>query len=133
MEEKKIMFACVRNAGRSQIAASLFNSIKKDSIVKGLSAGSNPGSEVHKVVVEVMREVGINLEGIKPRKLTDDLAKDASIIVTMGCGESTPKFPGVKVIEWQIPDPKDEPIEIAREIRELIRSKVVELINNEGF
>ena len=130
---KQVLFACVRNAGRSQMAAALFNIIKTSPGVKGVSAGSNPGHEVHKVVIEVMKELDVNLEGIIPRKLTDEIAREACIIVTMGCGESTPTFPGVEVIEWDISDPNNKPIETAREIRDLLKAKVTELVRAKDF
>lgn len=130
METTNIMFACVHNAGRSQIAAAFFNKYIDNPNMKGLSAGTNPASQVHDVVIQVMKEVGIDLTDIKPIKLTEDLAKQVDMIVTMGCGESCPYVPGVKIIDWQIPDPKGQTIENVREIRDVIEGKIKELISS---
>lgn len=129
MDTTNVMFACVHNAGRSQMAAAFFNKHISKPNVKGLSAGTNPADHVHGVVVEAMKEVGIDLTNVKPIKLTEELAKQVNIIVTMGCGESCPYVPGVKIIDWQIPDPKNQSIEDVRKIRNFIESKIKDFVN----
>ncbi|GJJ75658.1 arsenate reductase (thioredoxin) [Entomortierella parvispora] len=119
-----IMFACVHNAGRSQMAAAFFNKHRTQDTVKGISAGTQPASEVHDVVREIMLEVGIDLSNITPKKLTPELAETVSTIVTMGCGETCPFVPGVKMVDWSITDPKNKPLQEAREIRDEIQDKI---------
>jgi arsenate reductase len=121
---KTVLFACVHNAGRSQMAAAFFNAIVDEKSLRGISAGTKPAAVVHPVVVEVMREVGIDLSRAHPQRLTLELARKAQVLVTMGCGEECPFVPGVKVVDWQIPDPKDQPVERVREIRDEIRERV---------
>ncbi|KAF8931626.1 hypothetical protein BGZ58_007509 [Dissophora ornata] len=127
------MFACVHNAGRSQMAAAFFNKHKTQEGIKGISAGTNPASEVHPVVREIMLEVGIDLSEIKPVKLTTELAQTVSTIVTMGCGESCPYVPGVKIVDWAIMDPKNKPTEEARAIRDEIESKIKVFIAENNY
>lgn len=128
-----IMFACVHNAGRSQMAAAFFNTHATRDGVKGISAGTNPASEVHDVVREIMLEKKIDLSHIKPVKLTPELAKTCSTIVTMGCGETCPYVPGVNIIDWKITDPKNKPIDEAREIRDEIEKKIKEFIAENNY
>ncbi|KAF8976355.1 hypothetical protein BGZ46_008330 [Entomortierella lignicola] len=128
-----ILFACIHNAGRSQMAAAFFNKHSTQKGIKGISAGTNPASEVHKVVREIMLEVGIDLSQIKPVKLTPELAQTVTTIVTMGCGETCPHVPGVKVIDWQITDPKNKPIDEAREIRDEIEKKIKMFIKENNY
>ncbi|KAG0375828.1 hypothetical protein BGX24_008602 [Mortierella sp. AD032] len=122
------MFACVHNAGRSQMAAAFFNKHKTNSSIKGISAGTNPATEVHPVVREIMLEVGIDLTNITPVKLTTELAQTVSTIVTMGCGETCPFVPGVKIIDWAITDPKNKPVEEARAIRDEIEQRIKDFV-----
>ncbi|KAF9109639.1 hypothetical protein BGX27_007387 [Mortierella sp. AM989] len=128
-----IMFACVHNAGRSQMAAAFFNKHVTKEGIKGISAGTNPASEVHGVVREIMLEVGIDLSNITPVKLTPELAQTVSTIVTMGCGETCPYVPGVKIIDWKITDPKNKPIDEAREIRDEIENRIKEFIQENNY
>ncbi|KAG0252289.1 hypothetical protein DFQ27_008166 [Actinomortierella ambigua] len=123
-----IMFACVHNAGRSQMAAAFFNKHKTQDDIRGISAGTNPASEVHPVVKDAMMEIGIDLSRIQPTKLTPELAKTCSTIVTMGCGETCPYVPGVKIIDWSITDPKNKPLEQVRDIRGEIETKIKEFV-----
>lgn len=124
----KVIFACVHNAGRSQMAAAFYNALA-DGSGEGISAGTQPGERVHPVVVEAMKEVGIDLSNAKPQLLTDDLAKQADMLVTMGCGEACPYVPGLKRQDWPLEDPKGKPVERVREIRDQIKVKVKELID----
>ncbi|KAF9111249.1 hypothetical protein BGX27_005196 [Mortierella sp. AM989] len=128
-----IMFACVHNAGRSQMAAAFFNKHRTQDAVKGISAGTNPASEVHGVVREIMLEVGIDLSNITPIKLTPELAKTVSTIITMGCGETCPYVPGVKIVDWAITDPKNKPIDEARVIRDEIENKIKVFIAENNY
>jgi glycerol uptake facilitator-like aquaporin/protein-tyrosine-phosphatase len=125
---KTYLFACVHNAGRSQMAAALFNIYANKDGCIGISAGTKPATQVHPEVVQAMREIGINLSEAKPQKLTDELASSASVLVTMGCGETCPYVPGLKRVDWQIPDPNGQPIERVREVRDEIHERVKELL-----
>jgi arsenate reductase len=125
---KTVIFACVHNAGRSQMAAAFFNAGADRSKARGVSAGTEPGKSVHPEVVEVMREVGFDLTSARPTRLTDELARGASLLVTMGCGESCPFVPGLQREDWSLEDPKGKPLERVREIRDDIRHRVKELL-----
>lgn len=125
---KKILFACVHNAGRSQMAAAFFNFLADPKIASGISAGTQPGQSVHPVVIEVMSEIGIDLSKSKPQLLTDELAREAYLLVTMGCGEACPHVPGLKREDWPLEDPKNQPLEKVRLIRDDIKRRVSELI-----
>ena len=129
----QILFACVHNAGRSQMAAALFNQIADPSLAQAMSAGTEPARQIHPEVLSVMREVGIELEGVAPQFLSPDLASQAQVLVTMGCGESCPVVPGIKREDWNLPDPKGQPIEHVRLIRDEIRRRVQELVKANGW
>ena len=128
---KTYLFACVHNAGRSQIAAALFNVYADQSQCRGISAGTEPASHVHAEVVETMREIGIDLGSSKPQKLTSALAQAASVLVTMGCGDACPFVPGLKTIDWPLPDPKGKSVVEVRAIRDEIHERVKTLIRSE--
>ncbi len=130
---KTVLFACVHNAGRSQMAAAWFNRLADSSKARAISAGTQPGTQVHPVVLGSMAEVGIDLSGVTPRLLTDDLAKEASILITMGCGEACPVVPGLPREDWPLEDPKGKTLERVREIREDVRERVATLIEREGW
>jgi arsenate reductase len=130
---KVVLFACVHNAGRSQMAAAWFNRLADPSKARAISAGTDPSGEVHPVVLRAMNEVGINLSGVSPRLLTDDLATEASMLITMGCGEACPVVPGLRREDWPLEDPKGKPPERVREIREDVRRRVESLIEREGW
>jgi arsenate reductase len=130
---KTVLFACVHNAGRSQMAAALFNGLADPTKACAVSAGTDPGARVHPEVVDVMRELGIDLATAVPRKLTDDLARKASLLVTMGCGEECPVVPGVERDDWPLEDPKGKPIERVREIRAELGRRVGRLIAERGW
>jgi arsenate reductase len=130
---KTVLFACVHNAGRSQMAAAIFNQLADAAKARALSAGTQPGARVHPEVVEVMREKGVDLESVAPVKLTDDLAAKANILVTMGCGEACPVLPGVERDDWPLEDPKGQPIERVRHIRDQIELRVHELLTARGW
>jgi arsenate reductase len=130
---KTIIFACVHNAGRSQMAAAWFNLLADATKARAISAGTKPGPRVHPEVVDVMREVAIDLTHETPRKLTTELAVGAYMLVTMGCGEECPVLRGLRRDDWPLEDPKGKPIEQVREIRDDIRSRVVGLLRREGW
>jgi len=128
---KTVVFACVQNAGRSQMAAALFNKLADPAKGRALSAGTSPGERVHPEVVTVMREEGIDLSDARPRKLTPELAAEAQLLVTMGCGDECPYVPGLRRDDWPLEDPKGKPIERVRAIRDDIRARVQSLIARE--
>ena len=130
---KTVIFACVHNAGRSQMAAAFFNQLVDPNRAHALSAGTQPGEHVHPEVVAVMREVGVDLSQARPTRLTDELAAGAQLLITMGCGESCPVVPGLLRQDWSLPDPKGLPIERVRAIREEILSHVERLVVAEGW
>ncbi|MBX3189703.1 MAG: arsenate reductase ArsC [Labilithrix sp.] len=119
-----VLFACVHNAGRSQMAAALFNATVDGSRARAISAGTQPGPRVHPEVVQAMREVGVDLGHAKPALLTDELARSASLLVTMGCGEACPVVPGSKREDWPLEDPKGRPLDEVRRIRDEIAARV---------
>lgn len=128
---KKIVFACVHNAGRSQIAAGWARHLAGDRL-EIVSAGTQPGPHLNVQVVEAMREAGIDLSGVQPQLLTSELAYGADYIVTMGCGESCPVVPGVKRLDWPITDTRGQPLEVVRQIRDQIQERVLDLLRSEG-
>ena len=130
---KTVLFACVHNAGRSQMAAALFNSLADPSKVRAVSAGTSPGSAVHPEVVTAMNELGIDLSAATTTKLTPELAATTSMLITMGCGDECPYVPGVIRDDWPLDDPKGKSIDTVRSIREDIRQRVESLIAREHW
>jgi arsenate reductase len=126
----KVIFACVQSAGRSQMAAAFFNATADPDKAKAISAGTQPSKSVHPEVIMAMQEIGIDLSVAKPQQLTDDLAQDADLLITMGCGEACPFVPGLKRDDWPLPDPKGQPLERVREIRREIKNRVESLVNS---
>lgn len=122
----RVLFVCLQNAGRSQMSQTLF-----ERVVQGRhesrSAGTRPAERVHPVVVEAMREVGIDLSQRRPQKLTDELARWADLVVTMGCADECPYTPGTRYIDWDLPDPADQPLDDVRKTRDEIGRRVREL------
>jgi arsenate reductase (thioredoxin) len=133
MAECAVLFACIHNAGRSQMAAALFNDLADPAKARALSAGTRPGRAVHPEVTEVMREIGLDVSGATPRLLTEDLARRVTLLITMGCGEECPYVPGVERDDWALPDPKGRPIEDVRAIRDEIRARVESLVDRRGW
>jgi arsenate reductase len=129
---KTVIFACVHNAGRSQMAAALFNELADPARGRAISAGTRPGDRVHPEVVAVMQEAGIDLRGAHPQKLTPELAARGQLLITMGCGDECPYVPGVRRDDWPLPDPRGKPIEEVRAIRDDIRARVEALVAREG-
>jgi arsenate reductase (thioredoxin) len=124
-----VLFVCLHNAGRSQMSQALF---ERDAGGRHTSesAGSiaEPGGHVHPEVVAVMNEVGIDLSDRTPQRLTDELAAKADVLVTMGCGDTCPYFPGKRYIDWDLPDPKGRPVDEVRQTRDEIAGRVKELV-----
>jgi arsenate reductase (thioredoxin) len=129
---KHYVFACVHNAGRSQMAAAFFNGLADPAKARAISAGTAPGDRVHPEVVAAMREAGIDLSGSRPQKLTTELVEGTSVLVTMGCGDACPFVPGARIEDWPLDDPKGQPLEAVRRIREEIRRRVSNLIAAEN-
>ena len=129
----KVIFACVHNAGRSQMAAAFFNQLADSQKAHAISAGTEPGERVHPEVQSVMREVGIDLSQAKPQKLTEELARSAQLLITMGCGDKCPYAPGLRRDDWPLPDPKGLSIEEVRAIRDDVKARVQDILSREGL
>jgi arsenate reductase (thioredoxin) len=128
-----VVFACVANAGRSQMAAAFFNQLADPRHARAVSAGTRPGVAVHPEVVTVMREVGVDLAHVQPRYLTTELASTAKMLITMGCGDECPLVPGVERDDWPLSDPKGQPLDDVRKIRDEIRARINALITEHGW
>ena len=115
------------------MAAAFFNELADPERARAISAGTQPADAVHPVVVEVMKEAGIDVSGHRPRRITPELAQDARLLVTMGCGDQCPVVPGLEVSDWALPDPKDRPLAEVRTIRDDIRSRVLRLVTSRGW
>jgi len=124
-----VLFVCLHNAGRSQMSAALFDRAAAGRHT-ALSAGTTPAERVHPEVIEVMREIGLDLSDRRPQLLTPELAEQADIVVTMGCGDECPYIPGKRYIDWDLPDPKGRPLEEVRAIREDIARRVQVLLTD---
>lgn len=129
----QVIFACVHNAGRSQMAAAFFNQLADRARAQAVSAGTEPGLRVHPEVLQVMRETGIDLSDAKPQKLTEELAQGAQLLITMGCGDKCPYVPGLRRDDWPLPDPKGRPLEEVRAVRDDIRQRVLTLLETESL
>lgn len=129
----RVIFACVHNAGRSQMAAAFFNQLADPEKAQAVSAGTHPAAQIHPGVEQVMLEVGIDLRGKAPQQLTEELARTSGRLITMGCGEQCPHVPGLHREDWPLPDPKGLPLPEVREIRDRIRRRVLELVAREKF
>ena len=123
-----VLFVCLHNAGRSQMSQALFERAARRRHTAS-SAGTKPSDRIHPEVVAVMRELGIDLADRKPRLLTLDLAEQADVVVTMGCGDECPYLPGKRYLDWELPDPKGRPLEAVRATREEIAGRVGGLVD----
>ena len=128
-----VLFACVHNAGRSQMAAGWFNRLADPAKAHAISAGTDPAPRVHPEVVTVMNEAGIDLAAAPTTRLTPDLANQAHLLITMGCGDQCPVVPGLKRDDWPLEDPKGKSSAQVRAIRDEIRRRVEALIAREGW
>lgn len=122
-----VLFVCVHNAGRSQMAAGFLRHLAGDRI-EVRSAGSMPAAQINPVAVEAMREVGIDIAGQQPKVLATEAVQESDVIITMGCGDACPYFPGKRYEDWKLDDPAGQGIESVRPIRDEIKSRVEELI-----
>ncbi len=122
-----VLFVCLHNAGRSQMSQALFEQAATGRHT-ALSAGTTPADHVHAEVIEVMRELNIDLSHRQPRRITRELVEQVEVVVTMGCGDACPYFPGKRYIDWQLPDPKGRPLAEVRATRDEIDRRVSELI-----
>jgi arsenate reductase len=123
----RVLFVCLHNAGRSQMSQAFFEQLAAGRH-EARSAGTAPAERVHPEVAEAMREVGVDLSARTPRKLTDELATWADVVVTMGCGDQCPYIPGKRHLDWELPDPKGMPLPEVRRIRDEIQRRVQELV-----
>ena len=123
----EVLFVCVHNAGRSQMAAGLVE-LRSSGRVRVRSAGSDPAAELNPVVVEAMREVGIDMTHEYPKPLTDDAVREADVVITMGCGDACPIYPGKRYEDWTLDDPAGQEIETVRRIRDEIDARVQALV-----
>ncbi len=124
-----VLFACVHNAGRSQMAAAFFNAYADPERAVAISAGTQPAEQVHLGVIAAMYEVGIDLSRVKPQRLTTELAAAAAWLITMGCGDECPIVPdSVQRDDWPLPDPRGKGLESVRTIREAVRRRVADFI-----
>ena len=128
-----VLFACVHNAGRSQMAAALFNQIVDPGKARAISAGTDPGPRVHPEVLIVMAERGVDLTGVIPMRLTEDLAQQAQWLITMGCGDQCPFVPGARTEDWPLDDPKGQPLDQVRGIRDDIAQRVGAFVDAHGW
>jgi arsenate reductase (thioredoxin) len=126
-EAPEVLFVCVHNAGRSQIAAALLER-KAEGRVKAYSAGSEPADRLHPPVVEAMREIGIDLAEQRPKRLEDRMVKEADVVITMGCGDACPIYPGKRYEDWELEDPSGKDMETVRAIRDAIGARVDALL-----
>ena len=129
----RVVFACVHNAGRSQMAAAFFNALADPARAVAISAGTEPAARVHPEVLEAMREVGFDLARATPTRLTSELARGSAFLVTMGCGEACPVVPGAKREDWPLQDPKGQPGDAVKRIRDEVRERVGRFVEREGW
>ena len=123
----EVVFVCVHNAGRSQMAAALLDRHALGSVVVH-SAGSEPADTLNPAVVEAMREVGIDISSAFPKRLTDEVVRTADVLITMGCGDVCPVYPGKRYVDWALDDPAGQPLSVVRRIRDDIEVRVRELL-----
>jgi arsenate reductase len=127
-----VLFACVHNAGRSQMAAAFFKALADPARARASSAGTEPAAHVHPVVLTAMAEIGIDLSAAIPMTLTDELAAGADLLITMGCGEACPVVPGLRTEDWALDDPGGRPLDDVRRVRDAIERRVRALVAREG-
>jgi arsenate reductase len=125
----EILFVCVHNAGRSQMAAGLLERLAGDR-VRVLSAGSEPADELNPAVVDAMNEIGIDISAERPKKLENEMVRESDVVITMGCGDACPIYPGKRYEDWDLEDPSGKDLETVRRIRDEIRGRVESLIES---
>lgn len=127
MDKTTVLFVCVHNAGRSQMAAGLLTKLGGEA-VEVLSAGSAPKDEINPMAVEVMRELGIDISENTPKILTTEAVKESDVVITMGCGDACPVFPGKRYEDWELEDPAGKDIDTVRRIRDDIEDRIIQLL-----
>jgi arsenate reductase len=127
----RVLFVCLHNAGRSQMSRALFERAA-DGRHQAESAGTTPAERVHPEVVTAMEELGIDVSGERPKRLTREMAERADLVVTMGCGDECPYIPGKRYLDWDLPDPKGKPVDEVRAVRDDIERRVRELVEELG-
>ena len=127
VNKPSVLFLCVHNAGRSQIGAGWMRSLGGEA-VQVYSAGSAPADQINPIAVDVMAEVGIDITNQQPKKWTDDMVQEVDVIISMGCGDTCPVYPGKRYIDWEIDDPAGQEIEMVRVVRNQIEGHVRELL-----
>ncbi len=127
MSKPTVLFVCVHNAGRSQMAAGYLQHLAGDRITV-LSAGSEPGDRINPVAVQAMAEEGIDITGDQPKLLTDAAVQESDVVITMGCGDTCPFYPGKRYEDWELDDPAGQEIDVVRPIRDAIKERVESLI-----
>jgi arsenate reductase len=128
-----VLFACVHNAGRSQMAAAFFGALADPARARALSAGTRPAERVNPVVVEALSEAGIELGAVRPKLLTPELAAGASLLITLGCAEECPVLPNLRRRDWPLADPAGQPLERVRAIRDEVKARVLGLLDEHGW
>jgi arsenate reductase len=128
-----VIFACVHNAGRSQMARAFFAQLADPGKARALSAGTQPAERVHPEVVAAMAELGLDVSQARPQRLTAELAQGASMLITMGCGDECPFVPGARLLDWPLPDPKGQGTDAVRAIRDEVRQRVEALVTAEAW
>lgn len=126
-----VLFACVHNAGRSQMAATFFNALADPARAHAVSAGTRPADRINPVIVEAMQEAGIDVSAVRPQRLTLELARVVQWLITMGCGDECPVVPGVMRDDWPLDDPAAQPLERVRAIRDEVRARVEAFLDRE--
>ena len=126
-KKPSVLFLCVHNAGRSQIGAGWMRHLAGEAI-QVYSAGSSPAEQINPVAVEAMSEIGIDIKTQQPKKWTDEIVREVDVIISMGCGDTCPVYPGKRYIDWEIEDPAGQEIEMIRIVRDQIKKHVQELI-----
>ena len=130
-DRPSVLFVCIHNAGRSQMAAGFLSALSGGA-VEVRSAGSTPADAVNPVAVAAMAEVGIDIATERPKVLTGEAVRSSDVVVTMGCGDTCPFFPGTRYEDWVLDDPAGQPIEVVRPIRDAIRARVLGLLDELG-
>ena len=125
----EVLFVCVHNAGRSQMAAAMLER-RAEGRVQVMSAGSEPADELNPAVVQAMNEVGIDISAERPKKLEDGMVRESDVVITMGCGDACPIYPGKRYEDWDLEDPAGKDLEVVRRIRDEISDRVGALVNS---
>jgi arsenate reductase (thioredoxin) len=128
VNKPSVLFVCIHNAGRSQMAAGWLRHLAGDTVTV-LSAGSEPADQLNPVAVQAMQEVGIDITAAVPQRLSTEAVQSSDVVITMGCGDACPFYPGKRYEDWELPDPAGQPLPAVREIRDQIRTHIESLIS----